>query len=1102
MAMTNHDRVGKALELLRKGLIPYVERELKAEHGEEWQEQLSRFARNEKDWLDNKGNIKWDAYRLLQVMWDQWNIVFKNTLGKNERSLVSELQTARNAWAHQEVFSTDDAYRVMDSIARLLSSVSAKETEEVDSMKQDILRVRYSEQSRYEQRKKSLPPVDGQHKSGLKPWREIVTPHPDVSSGRFQQAEFAANLAQVYKNQGHSEYLDPKDFFARTYPTEGIRHLLTKALLRLTGKNGDPVVELQTSFGGGKTHSMIALYHLFSGTPAGDLAGIEDILKETGIKELPKANRAVLVGTALSPAEPTSTGDKIEVRTLWGEMAYQLGGKAGYKMVAESDQKGVNPGSDILSKLFTKYSPCLILIDEWIAYVRQLYKKHDLPGGSFDANMSFAQSLTEAAKAAPNTMVVITTPASDIEIGGEGGMEGLERLKHILERIESTWRPASAEEGFEIVRRRLFQPVVDNQKYVLSDAVIDAYCKMYRDQAAEFPSKVCEGDYKERMKRAYPIHPELFDRLYQDWGSIDKFQMTRGVLRLMAAVIHELWERNDSNLLIMPGNVTIDAYLVNSELTRYLDDNWAPIIEKEVDGSNSLPINIDRENPNLGRYSACRRVARSIYMGSAPLAKSKNPGVTDQKIKLGCVQPGESVAIFGDALRRLTDDANYVHVDGKRYWYSTQATPTKIAKERAGNFEEYEVYEELKKRIRKDKSRGDFVRVHSIPEASGDVPDDMEARLVILGPEYYHMAKNQDSPGMRQAVEILNQRGNNARLYKNTLVFLVPDRTRLQELENAVRWFMAWETIVRDREALNLDAFNLKQSETKLEQSNRAVDDRLRETYIWVLVPNQPDPNGPVEWEETRLQVGTDPYANRISRKLRNDELLITQFSATRLQMELDRYLWKDVEHLSLKKLWEYLCTYLYLPRLRDEKVLSEAVQDGVRSTTWMETFAYAEGWDEEKKRYNGLKAGQLSGITIDSMSVIVKPEAAQRQLDAVEAERMRRAEEQREEDRTSEPGLEEDTITRPDAGITSTESSRPKRFHGSVVLDPVRLGRDASTIANEVIQHLTGLVGAEMEITLEIQARVPDGVPDDVVRTVTENCRTLKFDDQGFEEE
>src|SRR5690606_32777006 len=264
-------------------------------------------------------------------------------------------------------------------------------------MKQELLRVRFADQARRELRKAAA--TQGQPAIGLKPWREIVTPHPDVASGRYRQAEFAADLAQVHRGEGAPEYRDPREFFRRTFLTEGLRHLLKNALLRLHGKGGDPVVELQTNFGGGKTHSMLALYHLFSGTPAADLPGVEDLLQETGVDVPKQVRRAVIDGTKISPGKPHTKPDGTVERTRRGEVAWQLGGKEGYELVREDDEKGTNPG-DTLKELFNKYSPCLILIDEWVAYARQLHEGSDLPAGTFDTQFTFAQTLSESAKAA------------------------------------------------------------------------------------------------------------------------------------------------------------------------------------------------------------------------------------------------------------------------------------------------------------------------------------------------------------------------------------------------------------------------------------------------------------------------------------------------------------------------------------------------------------------------------------------------------------------------------------------------------------------------------------------------------------------------------
>lgn len=1118
MAVSNHERVGKGLELLNQGLLPFVERELRAVHGERWREAAQSGLRdNRAQGRAGDKSPNWDTQALLTVMWDQWNSVFKNTLGQAERSLVSELRDVRNKWAHQEPFSTDDAYRALDSIQRLLTATSAPEASEVEKQKQELLRVRFEEQARRETKKAAVAPIEGQPAGGLKPWREVITPHPDVASGRYQQAEFAADLGQVHRNEGAEEYRNPHEFFRRTFLTEGLRQLLTNAVRRLSGSGGDPVVELQTNFGGGKTHSMLALYHLCSGVAPGELAGVEPVLGAAEVARPPQAQRAVLVGTALSPGQVRRKPDGTTVRTLWGELAWQLLGKDGFALVAEADKLGVSPGSDVLREIFATAAPCLILIDEWVAYVRQLYvhpddkdkaEKRALPGGTFEANMTFAQALTEAAKATPQTLMVAALPSSDIEVGGEGGREALSQLKNTFGRVESPWRPASAEESFEIVRRRLFQPITDPQLFTARDAVVKKFAELYRGQSEEFPLACREGAYERRLRDAYPIHPELFDRLYTDWSSLDKFQRTRGVLRLMAAVIHALWERQDASLLILPASVPIDEPAVQFELTRYLDDPWAPVIEKDVDGPHSLSLQLDRVNPNLGRYSACRRVARTLYLGSAPTLHTANRGLEDRQVKLGCAQPGESVAIFGDALRRLTDQATHLYVDGRRYWYSTQPSVTRLAQERAIQQDPDVVAEEIRRRLRlEQRQRSDFTGVHVAVASSADVPDDREVRLVILGPEHPHVARAADSPARKEAATILVQRGTSPRNYPNMVVFLAADRTRLSELDQAVRQYLAWKSIEGERETLNLDAFQANQAETKRAQADQTVQQRIPETYHWLLVPGQPDPQGGIEWQEIRLQ-GQDALVVRAAKKLKNDELLITQFGAARLRLELDRIpLWRG-DHVGVKQLAEDFAKYLYLPRVKDAQVLLAAIREGVGLLSWQQdAFAYAEGWHASRHRYRGLRAGQLVSVTLDGESVIVKPEVAAAQLTAEATERAAQAYPQEaagsREGQVDDGGAVSPTGGQPEAVRQTGKpiETKPRRFHGAVAVDASRLSRDAGRIAEEVVQHLVGLLGAEVEVTLEIHATIPDGAPDNVVRTVSENCRTLRFKTHGFEE-
>ena len=569
----------------------------------------------------------------------------------------------------------------------------------------------------------------------------------------------------------------------------------------------------------------------------------------------------------------------------------------------------------------------------------------------------------------------------------------------------------------------------------------------------------------------------------------------------MAAVIHSLWEKGDRNPLIMPGNISIDDPRVQFELTRYLSDNWVPVIEKDVDGPSSLPFRLDGEVPNLGKFGACRRVARAIYLGSAPTTTAANRGLEDRRVKLACVMPGETPAVFGDALRRLAGDATYLYQDGSRYWYSTQPTVTKMAEDRAEQLKRDPdaVVNELDLRLRENlRQPGDFSRIHPMPQSGQDVPDDLDARLVVLAVDHAY-SKDPDSVAESIAKAILESRGNTPRLYRNTLVFLAADKTRLQDLDEAVRRYLAWATILDEKLGLNLDPQQVKQAENQKTAADGAVTARLPETYQWLLVPVQASPQSEVEWQAFRLS-GQEALAVRASKKLRSDDLLLTGFASTVLRLELDGVpLWRG-DHVAIKQLVEDFARYLYLPRLADSAVLLGAIREGFPLFTWeQDSFAFADSYDEDAGRYRGLRGGQqVSVVDSDAPGLLVKPGVARHQMDA--------------ESTTSPEGATpgggggtQGTTPSGEDGIIDGETpgpAQPKRFHGTVELDATRVGRDASRIADEVIAHLASLMGANVKVTLEVEAEIPSGAPEQVVRTVTENSRTLKFTSQGFEAE
>jgi predicted AAA+ superfamily ATPase len=1099
VAKSTRQYVFEGMELLPAALIPFVEKRLENSLKGHWQVQVLEKVPSLRP--NSGGAVGWDQAALFNAMDRFWSEAFKAVLGRAERSWVNELGDVRNKLSHNETFTYDDAERALDSMRRLMEAISAGETaEQLSKMRDTILRTKFTELQRNEERRKTQRlEISVETVAGLLPWREVVEPHQDVATGEFQQAEFAADLAKVNSGSAPSEYRDPRQFFSRTYLTEGLSALLIGAAKRLSGNGGDPVVELQTNFGGGKTHSMLALYHMSGPTPVQDLSGLDQLLEKQGLSVPQGINRAVLVGTSRGPLDVLNAEGGRKIRTTWGELAWQLGGAEAFDMIAENDVSGIAPGSNVLEVIFKKYAPCLILIDEWVAYLRQIYRVEGLPSGSFDANLSFVQSLTEAVKASPGTLLVASLPASQIEVGGEGGQEALARLKQTFSRVESSWRPASQEESYEIVRRRLFKEI-PGDKFHHRDNTLKQFAKLYRENANDFPQGCADEDYRRKLEKAYPIHPELFGELYTTWGSLEKFQRTRGVLRLMAQAIHELWMNGDPSVMIMPGSVAVSSPRVEPELLHYLDVSWQSIIAGDVDGTTSTPYKIDQSAPNLNRYSATRRVARAIFMGTAPTHQQQNTGLDDKQINLGVVQPGERPSIFGDALRRLTNQAKFMHADLGRYWYSMSASLNRVAADRAAQIEDalvaVTVDRELTKYVNGLADRGHFDAVQVAPASSAEVPDETGGvRAVVLGVTHPHNGRDA-SDALKEAKDILMQRGSTPRVYRNMLVFIAADARQLDNLKDAVRASLAWGEIVRDTKRLNLTQSDSALAEAKLAEANETMKTRLKEAWCYLHYPAQESAQADVKWVSGKIPA-QDGLLARATKKLVGEEGLLTELGPARLDRDLQKYIWNGKPHLSLKDLREYLNRYIYLPRLKSQEVLIKAVQSAV-SGMLPGPFGYAERWDEKTDTYLGLaieRAGNAA-VVIDSDSVIIKPDVAEAHRPAPSVPGQGGG--LSEGPPTGDPLSPEQPISGISAG--DKPEKKPTRFLGTVMISSERPARDIHQIVEAIVEQLTTIQGSEVLLKLEIDAEVPSGLDRSKVRTLMENATTLGFIDKKIE--
>jgi len=1120
MAVTNRDRVKSVLDELNSPLREWAAPRLERAFGRPWlqaavaQTPLPAGGSGTETWV-----LLWGLVR-------GWPEAVGDDLTSEDRRCAEGLTDAGlELVASGSAVSSDRCERALFDGERLAKAIGAVDVSAaLGDARAEYRRVRFQEDQE-RQKKQAARELDVKFAPGALPaWRDVVTPHDDVASGEFQLADFAADLRLVHEGKARVEYSDPGEFFARTYMTEGLTDLLTQTALRMHGRSGDPLLDLMTTFGGGKTHSMLAVYHAVSGHPVEQMDGMGDICVAAGVDGIPAGvRRALVVGDNFS-IHGSVKPDGTHVKTLMGEIAWQLGEHQAYDRIAMYDRASdMVPASEI-EDLLNAFSPCVILIDEWVIYLRQLVGLPDdagKPAGTFGSNMSAVQALTSALRAAPRAMLIASLPASDSvldlghgehidnaeELGGTAGVEALRSLRSVIHRVERPWRPATLEESFEIVRRRLFKPF-DAKQEAQRSIVVEAFRRYYLQNQREVPSEASQAEYASLLRHAYPVHPELFSRLFEDWSTLERFQRTRGVLRLMATVVHALWTRGDTGPVILPASIPLDDSRVIEEFARVLDDKWQAVISTDLAGSTSTAAQIDKTIQLYGRTGATQRVARCIFLGSVPFANRRetsghvavNRGIERKRVMLGATYPGDNIGNATGALQKLASDATYVNREDERYSLGLSRTLAQLVREKADGFHDTDIADGLVAILRAEKDTGEFARVSRCPGTSADVDDDPTLALVIFGPDRPYRktgAGKAVSKAEEAALEFLKMRGTQARVNRNTLLFVAPDQGQLDTLIKLVRSVKAWQSVIDESDRLNLTPAMKRDAEARLKQDTTARNDSVRLTYKWFLYPEQ-DP-GAKDITVNGIPMNSDGgIATRASKKATTSDFIYPLMSVSTLRMWIDKLkLWESQPHVPLEQLSNYFARHIYLPTLVKPDVFYRTVRERPDATLVLnDGFAYATAFEND--RYLGLTLDQVAHAA--STGLIVDPTVARSQMDA-------EASATKVDVNWQNPNVEVESQggnQRPTTGL-ATGSKAAAGVGGTAVavalshlyaeidvpLDrPVKM---VSDLAQEVLKHLTAQgvsVSLRLDLTVDGLERLGATLRADVVN----NLKTIGF--------
>jgi hypothetical protein len=848
---TQNQQLGEALQSFLEAIRFYIIEKLSVNYPEDWGliyvQSLSPF--HKKHWdnglLDGKSPQELIDFGHLKQFTIDNKQYFREDFKRQTGMLPTwfeEIASVRNEWAHQHEIELDDALRALGNMIRILQAVGMEEIAE------KIKKIRlgfYPEKIKVVEKQimiDSTPTEPVIAKGPLLPWFMNVRPHEDIERGNLDESVFAANLGDVALGIGREVYRDPEQFFPKTYFTAGLKNLARQVIKGLNGNEEaeNRVISLQTGFGGGKTHSLISLYHLVKkGKEIVDWELTADIIDEIGKPQFENANVAVVTNTTNDPTQGR-TGDGVHINTIWGELAWQLGGKDAYEIIRQNDENRTAP-KGLFKKVLEKTAPCLILIDELADYC---VAASGVPVGALtlsDQTISFIQELSESMASSNHCVAVVTLPASPLEVASsEKGHQILISLNNRLSRVGKDTKPVEGDEIFEVIRRRLFEDLGDNTEI---EKVVKHYYDYYKtlDSNHEIPQYAARPDYKERIRKAYPFHPELIDIFEKRWASANDFQRTRGVLRILGSIVADLWKRQSSlagsqGLIHLSDMNLGNLDAITSQIKKLWGNGYDAVISADVSGNNSNAFKIDNNKQEYRKYAITQGVASAIMLGTFGSDGAKK-GLNIQEIKLMVLKPDTyNHNSINGVLDALESEAHYLHYSEaaniKRYWFHTRPNINILINQAKGDVQTTALEQEIVNLIKKRENG--FSLFFTMVAPSDDLPELTRLSLIVAHPS---LIVNTDvvNGKLKPYIEkVASKRGNNERIYKNTILFLVATEIGINQLHIELKELMACNKIRTDY-AGQLSQEQRNELSDKIKELNRKVDRSVCVAYSLIV---------------------------------------------------------------------------------------------------------------------------------------------------------------------------------------------------------------------------------------------------------------------------
>lgn len=783
--------------------------------------------------------------------------------------------------------------------------------------------------------------------SGLRPWLQIARPRNDIADGSFDESLFAADLGMVDRGRGPADYLDPITFCEKTYLTENLLAFLRELAARLDrDMSAAGVYRLQTEFGGGKTHTLLAAYHLFC-DPArvSDTPFVRDLREKLGRAAFPRAKVVVLEGGALAAGEPDPDIHDAEVRTLLGHLAYRLGGQPAFAAVTEQDRNLRGSSTTQLAALLDAHTPCVILLDEMLQYLTKALNVRSHEGNLAATTITFVKELCSAASNVPRAAVVATLTSSHQEdYSNLAGEDMQQRLSQVVGRSENIITPVEGDDIFPILHRRLFSAIGSYQD---RRRVADAYADWYQSLADAVPTVYREANYRERLTLAFPFHPELVDILTNHWGSLSGFQRTRGALRILAHTVKALSQRRHNAPLIHPGDVSLADPGIRGEIIRFAGESFKSALNADIIRPSAIaPAEDHRRGGMVEELGLATGLATTAFLNS--FSSARVVGASAAQMLIGVGRPGLSRGLIEDVRDALEASLWYMRLEGGRYRFTTEPNLNKVVLEREGAVTDDMIEALVREAIARAAPNTSELRVESRVYDSSDLPDKQQLTLGVLDPD---LRVNGDvaKETLWAAHEVLEHCGTRWRANRNAAMLIAADMAGMSKARASARNLAALRDLNDDKH--RLARFNTEQREQfarRLDSAQERLPQQVIIAYRHLLLLGG-NSDGGVKLDHIDLGPAraSATITGRVLDYLRSaDRIIETTLAPAALLAARFDLLPQGTEAVELDKLLSYFYQIPRLPKLASPAVLRQALAEGVRRGLF--GLASGSAWDAE----------------------------------------------------------------------------------------------------------------------------------------------------------